>query len=148
MIQYALKCQDGHGFESWFKSADAFDALAKAGHLSCAVCGSPEVSKAIMAPRVAAPREAAPPPPAEAKAPAPRAPEEALARALSELRRRVEANSDYVGRRFAQEARAMHLGDKPERAIYGEARPEEARQLLEEGVPLLPLPFTPKKKLS
>lgn len=69
-------------------------------------------------------------------------------RALAEMRRKVEENSDYVGDRFVEEARSMHLGDTPERSIYGEARPEQARALIEEGVPVMPLPFKPKKKLS
>lgn len=145
MIQYALKCDQGHAFESWFQSAAAFDALERGGHLSCAVCGSGEVRKAIMAPRIKADR----PEPAEAEtAPVLKNPGSEVEKALAELRRKVEENSDYVGSKFATEARAMHSGEKPERPIYGEARPEEARQLAEEGVPVLPLPFTPKKKLS
>jgi hypothetical protein len=71
-----------------------------------------------------------------------------LERAVSELRKQVEANSSYVGGKFAQEARAMHLGDAPERAIHGEAKPEEARALLEEGVPLVPLPFLSSRKTN
>ncbi|NNE52428.1 MAG: DUF1178 family protein [Sulfitobacter sp.] len=145
MIHYALKCEDGHAFESWFQSAAAFDALAQAGHLSCAVCGSTEVSKAIMAPRVTGGREEAEEAP---KTPVLKNPGSEVEKALVDLRKKVEENSDYVGDRFATEARAMHLGDKPERSIYGEAKPEEAKQLVEDGVPLMPLPFMPKNKLS
>lgn len=145
MIQYALKCDQGHAFESWFQSAAAFDVLARGGHLNCAVCGSDQVKKAIMAPRItAAGKEAE----STETAPVLKNPGSEVEKALSELRRKVEENSDYVGTKFATEARAMHAGEKPERPIYGEARPEEARQLAEEGVPVLPLPFTPKKKLS
>lgn len=182
MIRYALKCAEGHSFESWFQSASAYDKLAAAGMVTCAVCGSASVEKAIMAPRVrparsavsglgeaaretpaegpAAPVAAAQPPgpgpvapPAEAPATPPStpslsAPNSDLERAVSELRKQVEANSDYVGGKFAEEARAMHLGDAPERAIHGEAKPEEARALLEEGVPVMPLPFLPSRKTN
>ncbi|MGR3762101.1 DUF1178 family protein [Roseobacteraceae bacterium NS-SX3] len=156
MIRYALKCSDGHSFESWFQSADAFDKLAAAGMVSCAVCGATRVEKAIMAPRVRPARKAAAEPgagrrPQAEAAQAPAAPAQApgvlsaprgeLEAAIAELRRKVEANSDYVGKDFAAEARKMHLGEAPERAIHGEARPEEAKALLEDGVPVLPLPF-------
>lgn len=143
MIHYALKCDEGHAFDSWFQSAGAFDTLAEGGHLSCAICGSGKVHKAIMAPRVSA--NAAD----ETRAPALRnAKPTENESPLAALRREVEANSEDVGRSFAKEARAMHLGETPARAIHGEARPAEARALLEEGVPVLPLPFIPKKKLS
>lgn len=148
MIHYALKCEAGHQFESWFQSASAFDVLAKAGHLSCAVCGSSQVSKAIMAPRVATKAKAAPPEPEQASVPALHNPPTEVEQALSELRRKVEENSDYVGENFTKEARAMHLGDAPERAIYGEARLDQAKELIEDGVPLVPLPFRPKQKLT
>lgn len=139
MIKYALECREGHRFESWFQSNAAFDALKGTQHLSCAVCGSTEVFKALMAPRVRVASEQAD----QDQTPAPE--EE---QALAALRRKVEETSDYVGEKFTQEARAMHLGDKPERPIYGEARLDQAKSLIEDGVPLLPLPFSPKKKLS
>lgn len=148
MIQYALKCEAGHAFESWFQSAAAFEALSKSGHLSCAVCGSADVTKAVMAPRVSTSRSEPAQTDSDAPVPVLKNPSNEVETALAQLRRKVEENSDYVGDRFASEARAMHLGDKPERAIYGEAKLEEARQLAEDGVPVLPLPFTPKKKLS
>lgn len=150
MIQYTLRCDRDHRTESWFKSADAFDALKRAGHLSCAVCGSGKVEKALMAPRVSASRteEKAPQPAAQPAAPVMNAPSEEIARAVAELRRKVEENSDYVGDRFVEEARAMHLGDKPGRSIWGEARADQAKSLIEDGVPLLPLPFKPRNKLS
>ena len=132
MIRYALKCREGHGFESWFQSASAYDALAQAGHVSCAVCGSTDVTKALMAPGVAA----------EAAAPDPRAD------AIAKLRREVEQNATYVGGTFAQKARDMHDGVVPETSIYGEASPDEARALIEDGIPVLPLPFKPKQKMQ
>jgi len=146
MISYTLKCAQGHQFNSWFSSAAAYDALAQAGHLSCAVCGSGSVEKSLMAPRVSTADAAAPAPQAvDAPLSVPHTKEE---QALAQLRQKVEENSDYVGADFATQARAMHAGEAPERAIYGEAGPEQAKALVEEGVPVLPLPFRPKRKLS
>ena len=145
MIQYTLRCDQGHDFDSWFASAQAYDKLAAAGMVACAVCGSTGVSKAMMTPRLRTGRDAA----------ATRAGAGALAgtatpaeQALAELRRRVEENADYVGRDFVAEARAMHAGDAPERSIYGEARIDEARALIEDGVPVAPLPFRPQRKVN
>lgn len=136
MIRYTLSCADGHRFDSWFASAEAFDGLSASGHLSCAVCGSGKVEKALMAPSVKVdsgdPGLSAPATPAE--------------QALAELRRHVEENSEYVGMSFAREARAIHDGIAPERPIYGEARAEDARKLIEDGVPVAPLPFRPRSK--
>lgn len=143
MIQYTLKCDKGHRSESWFQSAAAYDALERGGHLSCAICGSGEVSKALMAPRVTATSGDAP-----ETTPVMRNPSDEVAEALAALREKVEATSDYVGEKFTDEARAMHLGEKPERSIYGEARLDQARDLIEDGVPLMPLPFRPKRKLT
>lgn len=153
MIRYALKCEAGHGFESWFQSAAAYDSLARAGHLSCAVCGSAEVSKSLMAPRVAAGERAEAPEataPAEPEKTVPMLsnPQSDVEKALAALRRKVEENSEYVGKDFVREVRDMHEGRAPERSIYGEARVDQARALLEEGVPLMPLPFKPKRELS
>lgn len=139
MIRYTLKCDQGHDFESWFASGAAFDALAAGGHLACPSCGSPRVAKALMAPAVATADE-----PARPLA----TPTDSLAQKLAELRRHVEETSDYVGEDFVREARAMHLGDAPERAIWGEARPDEAKALLEEGVPVAPLPFMGKARVN
>ena len=145
MIQYTLKCDQGHQTDSWFKSAAAYDALATSGHLSCAICGSPKVDKALMAPRLSSTAEGD----EQAKSgPVVVNPPEEIEKAIEDLRAKVEASSDYVGDRFASEARAMHLGNKPERSIYGEARLDQARDLLEDGVPLMPLPFRPKQKLT
>lgn len=167
MIQYSLKCTDGHSFDSWFQSAAAFDKLAAAGLVSCAVCGGAQVEKAIMAPRVRPgrkavsavgepePQAAAPAAPAAVPAAAAAAPAGPgmlsrpageVEQAIAELRKKVEANSDYVGGNFVQEARAMHLGEAPERAIHGEAKLEDARELIEEGVPVMPLPFRSGRK--
>lgn len=141
MIQYALKCAQGHNFDSWFQSAGAFDKLSAAGMISCAVCGGSDVEKAIMAPRVGAgsePEDAGP-------LSKPASPAE---QALAELRRKIEQNSDYVGVNFAAEARAIHDGTAPERSIYGEAKTSEVRELLDDGVPVARLPFASNRKAN
>jgi len=137
MIQFALKCDKDHQFESWFASSAAFEKLQNSHMITCAVCGSSNVQKAVMAPRVST---------AKAKQTPLSAPANAAEQAMSELKRKIEANSDYVGNNFATEARAMHDGSAPERSIYGEAKPEEARKLIEDGIPVLPLPFMPGRK--
>ena len=147
MIRYNLKCANDHRFESWFQSAAAFDSLHKAGHVTCPECGSGEVEKALMAPPVR-PGRKAPAAPPEDPAPSLTAPETEKERALAELRRKIEDNSDYVGMNFAAEARAMHDGNTPHRSIYGEAKPDDAKKLLEDGVPVAPLPFTPKARTT
>jgi hypothetical protein len=151
MIRYTLSCRKNHGFDSWFQSAGAFDTLAASGHLACPVCGDTVVSKTLMAPSVRPARKASgaasavdtPPQRPDLSTPA-----SDLEKVMSEMRRQVEANSDYVGVNFVAEARRMHLGDAPERSIYGEAKPEEARKLLEDGVPIAPLPFMPARKTN
>ncbi len=151
MIQYALKCSNGHSFDSWFQSAAAYDKLAAAGMVCCAVCGNSGVEKAIMTPRVRPARtiEARSEPSERSEKSVDMAtPTPDVEQALAELRRKVEENSDYVGKDFASEARKIHLGDAPERAIYGEAKPEEAKALIDDGVPVAPLPFVPTRKTN
>ncbi|WP_209598165.1 DUF1178 family protein [Ruegeria sp. HKCCSP351] len=151
MIQYALKCSEGHTFDSWFQSAEAFDKLASAKMVTCAICGCAQVAKAIMTPRVRPARNAkgktenAPVSNERINVATP-SPE--IEKVLAEMRRHVEKNSDYVGKDFASEARKMHLGEAPERSIYGEARPDEAKSLIEDGVPVAPLPFLPSRKTN
>lgn len=141
MIRYSLTCPDDHGFESWFQSAAAFDGLLAAGHLSCPVCGATAIAKTLMAPTVRPARGAA-------RGIDLTAPANDKEKALAALRAKVEANSEYVGMNFVTEARAIHDGDAPERAIYGEARPDEAIRLIEDGVPVAPLPFMPVRKTN
>ncbi len=136
MIRYSLTCEHDHRFESWFKSSAAFERLQETGMVTCAICGSARVEKALMAPAVSTTPEA----------PALTRPETPLEQALAEIRRQVEEESDYVGLSFAAEARAMHEGRSPDRAIWGEARPEDARALIEDGVPVAPLPFRPRSR--
>lgn len=159
MIRYALRCDKDHSFDSWFRDSAAFDALAAAGALSCPECGSAAVAKAIMAPRLGRGRaaaaetpttvpEAAPAPVSGPPAAAPErmvVPEgEKLRVLLRELRRKVEDSCDYVGPAFAEEARRIHKGDAEPRGIYGEASPEEAEALAEEGVEVARIPWLPR----
>lgn len=134
MIRFHLKCDQNHSFESWFQSGEAFDRLVASGMVSCADCGSTSISKSIMAPAVSKSSDITAPRPTDA--------------ALAKLRDVVEQNSDYVGSGFAKEARDMHDGVTPERPIYGEAKLEEAKKLVEDGIPVMPLPFIPRKKTN
>ncbi len=138
MIRYTLNCAAGHGFDSWFQSAEAVDKLLTAGQITCPVCGVAQVEKALMAPAIRATLRDAP------------SDRDAAARetAMTALRAEIEAKSEYVGVNFVAEARAMHDGDTPERSIYGEAKPEEAIKLLKDGVPIAPLPFMPARKVN
>lgn len=135
MIRFALRCSEGHGFDSWFASGAEFDRLQAAGLLGCAVCGVATVEKELMAPRVQAGSEG----------PSLRAPASPAEQALVELRRKIEASSENVGRDFAAEARRIHEGEAPARPIIGEARPAEARALIEDGVPIAPLPWSSRR---
>ncbi|HTP90192.1 MAG TPA: DUF1178 family protein [Xanthobacteraceae bacterium] len=160
MIRYALNCDQGHDFESWFQNSAAYDKQAKRKLVNCPICGSAKVEKAIMAPRLTrtdAPEPAAPaptPPPA-ATPPVPAtpagkapvaimsSPERELRQKLKELREHVTKNASYVGGRFPEEARKIHYGEAEHRSIYGEASPEEAKQMHEEGIEFHPLPILP-----
>jgi len=165
MIVFDLKCHKSHVFEAWFKDSAAFDRQKKRGLVACTICGSTKVEKAPMAPRIstgkgrdqAAAAEAAAadtPPPAEA-APSPEQmvalannPEAqkvaVMMRQLAELRQQVEKNCDYVGPKFAEEAKAMHYGEKDKRNIYGEASDAEAKDLVEEGIEFNRVPWVPR----
>lgn len=134
MIRYALVCAAAHDFEAWFASSEAYDAQAEVGLVECPVCGSHDVKKQIMAPAVSAKTRAK----GEA--------ERALAETAAKVRAHIRDTHVYVGDKFAEEARAMHRGDKDEAPIYGEATRAEAESLREEGVPAAPLPepFAPK----
>jgi len=157
MIRYSLVCAAAHTFDSWFPSSAAFDRQAKRGLVACPHCGSTKVEKAIMAPRVAASKRAAREEPAPAAAAAPEAPsantvtivspqERALRAKLKELREHILKNADHVGPRFPEEARKMHYGETERRSIYGEASPEQAKELAEEGIEFHPLPMLPDER--
>ena len=155
MIKYALACERRHTFESWFQSSDAYDRQAARGLVTCPVCGSPKVDKAIMAPSLSrsvkrrpAVKESEPKP--EAKPAADKSPvamaspqEHELRKKLKELRDHLTKNADYVGPKFPEEARKMHYGEIEHRSIYGEASPDDAKSLADEGIEFHPLPVLP-----
>lgn len=137
MIRYKLTCPHEHEFEGWFSSSSAFDAQAKAGELSCPICGSVDVQKGLMAPNVAGTKKHAPRAPLDPQR---------VIQMISALRHHVEANCEDVGDNFAEEARRIHFGESEERGIYGQASLDEARELIEEGIEVLPLPdLAPRK---
>jgi hypothetical protein len=153
MIRYNLRCEKGHAFESWFQSSTAYESQEKRRLVSCPNCGSVKVERAIMAPQIVTKKGR------DAAAPAPAAPAEVTASSestpllmaqerelrvkLKELRDHIVKNADNVGERFPNEARKMHYGDIEHRPIYGEASPDEARALIDEGVEVSPLPVLP-----
>ncbi|WP_454623966.1 DUF1178 family protein [Bradyrhizobium cenepequi] len=152
MIRYNLRCERGHAFDSWFQSSSAYDSQVRRKLVTCPTCGSAKVEKAIMAPQIVGRkgRDKAAPEPAPAAEPAASestpllmAQERELRAKLKELRDHIVKNADNVGDRFPNEARKMHYGDIEHRPIYGEASPEEARSLVEEGVEVSPLPVLP-----
>ncbi|THD68309.1 MAG: DUF1178 family protein [Bradyrhizobium sp.] len=152
MIRYNLRCERGHAFESWFQSSAAYEAQEKRRLVSCPACGSAKVERAIMAPQIVSkkgrdPAPAAPVAATEVTAPASTplmmAQDRELRTKLKELRDHIVKNADNVGERFPNEARKMHYGDIEHRPIYGEASPEEARSLIDEGVEVSPLPILP-----
>ena len=148
MIKFALRCDRGHAFDSWFRDGAAYDALANSGGLSCPSCGSSAIGKAMMAPallkRPAAPQRPEPIPAPPQQPVAMMAPEERKLREMVRaLHRKIAETSENVGPAVAAEARRIHEGDAPDRSIHGQASGEEVRALLEDGVPLLPIPPLP-----
>jgi len=158
MIVFTLRCRDGHEFDTWFRDSAAYERQARRGLVTCPDCGSTEVEKAVMAPRLGrstksdpAPREiereATPETPAAAQADAakpdrPPTPAE-FRRALQVLRSYVETNCENVGKGFANEARRIHKGEAKARGIYGEATPAEAEKLAEDGIEIAAIPWVP-----
>jgi hypothetical protein len=144
MIKYALACDQGHEFESWFPSAAAYDEQARRGLVACPECSSNRVAKAIMAPAVVgAARAPKGPPEASTDVALLDRRQRALRDAVRTLRREIETNTDDVGRKFAELARSMHTGETPKRAIRGQATGAEVEALLEEGVGVSPMPGAP-----
>jgi hypothetical protein len=161
MILYTLACDKGHTFESWFASSADYDKQVKRSLVTCPVCDSAKVEKAIMAPRLSGTKkhgDAAVPAPASepsAPAPAPATPapvammspqEHELRKKLKEIREHLTKNADYVGRKFPEEARKMHYGEIEHRSIYGEASPDQAKELHDEGIEVHPLPVLPDER--
>ena len=132
MIRFSLRCASGHEFEAWFRDGEGYEAQLKAGEIACPECGEAQVEKALMAPSIGRSRESRPPvSPAQFRA------------ALVELRKQVETHCDYVGPQFAEEARRIHYGESDPRGIYGEASPDESRELVEEGIKIGRIPWVP-----
>lgn len=160
MIRYNLVCDKRHDFESWFQDSAAYDKQAKRGLVSCPLCGSTKVEKAIMAPRLARKDKStsidvagAAPPATASTAPVANAPvammspqEREFRAKLKELRDHLVANADNVGKKFPEVARKMHYGEIEHRSIYGEASPEDAKELHEEGIEFHPLPVLPDER--
>jgi hypothetical protein len=130
VIAYSLRCHKGHEFDGWFRDSAAFDHQSSSGHLSCPSCNSIRIEKAIMAPAVSGTKKSV-----RSKAEA-----KQMRQFATGLRKYVQQNADYVGPNFAEEARKIHYGETPERHIYGEATHKEAKELIEEGVDVAPLP--------
>ena len=168
MIRYALSCENDHQFEAWFSGSAAFDEQCSSGHVSCPVCGSTTVDKALMTPSVSTARnremraDLARPdadritahsddgPKPDSSAPVPVAsnnavPEDFL-KAMRTIRDTVKKNADYVGQGFAEEARKIHYGESEERGIYGEASADDVNGLKEEGIDVMPLPVLPEDR--
>ncbi|MDB5367928.1 MAG: hypothetical protein JWM77_3855 [Rhodospirillales bacterium] len=132
MIVYELRCAAEHGFEGWFRNADAFDAQADCGQVECPVCGSHDVRKAPMAPRIS-------------KSAAERETAKRMHDKLNELCRQVEQKCVYVGSDFAEQARKIHYGEVEHRDIYGETTPDEAESLRDEGVSFAAIPWVTRE---
>jgi len=143
MIRYALTCEHDHPFEAWFASSADYDVQVERGLVECPLCASTKVAKQIMAPAVAGTKRTSGPSPQE---------QAVMMEALGKARRHIEENFDYVGDAFAREARDIHDGLAPERAIYGEAKPADVKALVEDGVPVAPIPPgaapRPKRRLN
>lgn len=152
MIRYALACDNGHAFESWFRSGADFDAQQLRGLVACPSCGSAKVAKQIMAPSVArsdkvdAVPVAAEPAPADTPVALISEREQQMRAMIRALREQVVANSENVGKNFAEEARKIHYGESEQRSIYGEASSDAVKSLLEEGVEFHPLPSLPDER--
>lgn len=157
MIVFTLRCRDGHEFDTWFRDSAAYERQARRGLVTCPDCGSTEVEKAVMAPRLGrstksdpAPRETPPAtvPETPVDSPTPAKPERPptpgeFRRALQVLRKYVETNCENVGKGFADEARRIHKGEAKARGIYGDATPAEAEKLAEDGIEVAAIPWVP-----
>jgi hypothetical protein len=157
VIRYNLVCDKHHTFESWFQNSAAYDRQAKRGLVSCPLCDSARVEKAIMAPRLARKDKSTSivVPEEIASAPATETPtsvamispqEREFRKKLKELRDHLTANADNVGKKFPEEARKMHYGEIEHRSIFGEASPKDAKELHEEGIEFHPLPVLPDER--
>jgi len=147
VIRYTLRCSNGHQFETWFRSITDYDRAVAAGEATCPVCGDANVEKSLMAPAVAGThKEEKPAKDEKVKLAVPDPRRQAMVMALRELRQHVTEHADYVGDRFAEEARKIHYNEVEAHGIYGEATSEEAQALVEEGIEFLPLPSLPEER--
>ena len=148
MIRYTLACNKGHSFESWFADSAAYDTQRKRKLVSCPQCGSTKVEKMLMTPRLDRTTKGTKETPAHDKSPvAMMSPEEReFRRKLREVREHLTRNADNVGEKFPEEARKMHYGEVEHRSIYGEASPDEAKALADEGIEFHPLPVLPDER--
>lgn len=137
MIRFSLRCEHDHEFEAWFRSNDDFDTQKKRGFVECPACGSSKVDKALMAPAVSTGRSRE-----KIALAMGEAQKQAMAQ-LKALSEKMRENADYVGDKFAEEARKIHFGEIDARGIYGEATPDEAKALADDGVEFLPIPVFP-----
>jgi len=148
VIRYALGCEAGHTFESWFNNSAAFDRQSARGLIACPLCGSTKVEKAIMAPALSGSREDSAPTAEPEKTPVAIVSREEVEvrKKLKELRDHIVKNADYVGEKLPEQARRMHYGEIEHRSIYGEASPDAARSLADEGIEFHPLPRLPDER--
>lgn len=153
MIRYDLQCENGHAFDAWFSGSDAYDAQRKRRLVQCSLCGSHKVEKAIMAPSIARRDGPAEPMTGESVSNEPALPQPVAAavppemlKAMRAVRQAVEKNADYVGEKFPEEARKIHYGESEARGIYGQATPDETKELKEEGIEVHPLPVLPEDR--
>ena len=134
MIKYTLNCNNGHEFDSWFSNSDSFENLKKNGHLECAICSSKNVQKSLMAPRIT--------PESSIKSETLISAQNALEKEIKALKQKIKTTATDVGENFPSEARAMHYGEKEEKPIVGKTTLDEARDLAQEGIPFVPLPWS------
>jgi len=140
LIRFSLGCDHGHEFEGWFRSSDDFETQRKRGLIDCPDCGSHHVDKTLMAPAVSTGRRR------EKMALAMNAEQRRIMGEMKALSEKLRENADYVGDKFAEEARKIHFGETDARGIYGEASPDEAKSLAEDGVPFMPIPVFPEHR--
>ena len=137
MIKYTLNCKNGHQFDSWFSDSESFEKLRKKGHLECAICSSKEVEKSLMVPSIN--------PGSDEKQKTLISAQNDIEKEIRDLKQKIKTTATDVGENFSTEARAMHYGEKEEKPIIGKASLEEAKDLAEEGIPFIPLPWNDDK---
>ena len=137
MIRYTLKCNKGHQFDSWFSDSGSFEQLKKNGHLECAICSSKEIEKSLMVPSIN--------PGSDEKQKTLISAQSDIEKEIRDLKHKIKTTATDVGENFSTEARAMHYGEKEEKPIIGKASLDEAKNLAEEGIPFIPLPWNDDK---